>query len=438
LKPLPQDIEAERAVLGSMLVSSDAAGRVEELLNAEDFAHPAHRPIYAAIVEMFARNEHIDAITVSNALGSDLPKVGGRPYLLDLLSDVGTTFGVERHAAIVAELAQRRRLIAASGEIQEIGYEGGDVAEAEWKILSVVRELGVVVPLAQAISEDIKVFEQAADGKVINAGLSIASFPTLEEVTNGFTPQRLYVVGGRPGHGKSALLLRHAADMCRAGHSVLFVTLEMSDRECRTRLYAQESGIPSRKIERGMLNGEEWTRLTETAAEISTWKLHIREPATLNTNQLGSMARRIKPDAIVLDYIQLLAPRNTMDKRFEQVSDMARQLKTLARRLKVPIVAGAQLNREVENRPDPKPRLSDLRETGELEQSADVVTLIYWPYQSRPTRDEFVPAKVGDVAFLNRQNVELLIAKNRHGQSNKKITCRYIAEQTLHLERPSS
>lgn len=433
----PHDLDAEASVLGAILASAETVlPRIAEDLRPQDFHRPSHRLVYAKALEMFSLGQPVDALTVAAALGPELEAAGGKLYLSELLDSYSTASAAPKHARIVIDLAQRRRLVEAADAVAEIGYSGGDIAEAEYRVLSVVREVDRPVPLPQAIASDMTSFEQAAEGKVTYAGLPISSFPTLEEYLNGFQDERLYVLGGRPGHGKSALLLRFAADICRAGRSVLFVTLEMSAQECRKRLYAQESELSARNIERGNLDGDGWTKLQRAGAGIASWKLEIREPASCDVNQLGAMARRTAPDAIVLDYVQLLAPRNSRDTRFEQVSDSVRALKTLARKLKVPVITGAQLNREIENRPEPRPRLSDLRETGELEQSADVVTFVYWPYASRPTADEFNPHK-SEQALIKREEVELLLTKNRNGPANRKVHCRFLADRTLHYERPS-
>jgi replicative DNA helicase len=419
----PNDLLAEQSVLGGMLLSKDAIADVIEALRPNDFYKPSHQSIFDAILDLYAQGEPADAVSVAAMLDrhGKLRRCGGAPYLHTLISTVPTAANAGYYAGIVAEKALLRRLVAAGTRVVQYGYagaEGADVNEivdrAQAEIYAVAEQRG---------SEDFTVLEELLqptmdemDAIASSGGLSRGvptGFTEFDEVTNGLHPGQMIVIAARPGCGKSTLALDFMRS-CSIKHkmgSVIF-SLEMSKSEIVMRLLSAEAKIKLTDMRSGRMSDDDWTRLARRMSEISSAPLYIDDSANLTLMEIRAKARRLaqKGDLrlIVVDYLQLMSSGKRVESRQQEVSEFSRQLKLLAKELKVPVVALSQLNRGPEQRVDKKPMLSDLRESGAIEQDADMVILLH-----RPDAFERDDPRGGEA--------DLILAKHRNGPT-KTIT----------------
>lgn len=387
----PQDIEAEQSVLGGMLLSKDAIADVVEELRAGDFYRPSHETIYDAILDLYGRGEPADTITVANELTKrgDLARVGGAPYLHTLMASVPTAANAGYYARIVREQAVLRKLVEAGTRIAQLGYatDGGDVDDL---VNSAQAEVYAVTE--RRTSEDYRrigeIMDEVTDEIANNAnhGDGMSGVPTgfrdLDALTNGLHPGQMIIIAARPAIGKSTLAL----DICRSASihnkqtSVIF-SLEMGRSEMTMRLLSAEAGIELNRLRKGNLDDRDWTKVAQTTSRLSEAPLYIDDSPNMSLMEIRAKCRRLKQrdnlSLVVVDYLQLMSSGKKVESRQQEVSEFSRALKLLAKELEIPVIAVAQLNRGPEMRQDKKPMMSDLRESGSLEQDADVVMLLH-------------------------------------------------------------
>ncbi len=417
----PQDTAAEQSVLGGMLLSKDAIADVIEVLRPGDFYRPAHQAVYDCILDLYGRGEPADPITVSAELErrGELARVGGAPYLHTLIATVPTAANAGYYAKIVAEKAILRRLVEAGTRIVQYGYgadgDGGDVNEVVDRAQAAIYEV-----TERRTSEDYVALEELLQptmdeiDAIASRGGTAQGIPTgfadLDEVTNGLHPGQMIIIAARPGVGKSTLGLDFARS-CSIKHgmtSVIF-SLEMSRTEIVMRMLSAEAKIRLTDMRGGRMSDDDWTRLARRMSEISEAPLFIDDSPNLTMMEIRAKARRLKQrhdlKLIVVDYMQLMTSGKRVESRQQEVSEFSRQLKLLAKELEVPVVAISQLNRGPEQRNDKRPMLADLRESGSLEQDADVVLLIH-----RPDAWERDDPRAGEA--------DLILAKHRAGPTS--------------------
>src|ERR1700744_1061333 len=390
----PQDLAAEQSVLGGMLLSKDAIADVLERLRPGDFYKPAHQNVCEAVLDLYGRGEPADAVTVAAELDRRglLRRVGGAPYLHTLISMVPTAANAGYYAEIVAEKALLRRLVEAGTRVVQYGYagaEGADVAEvvdrAQAEIYDVTdRRLSEdFVPLEDLLQPTMDEIDAIASNGGIARGVP-TGFTELDEVTNGLHGGQMIIVAARPGVGKSTLGLdfMRSCSIKNRMASVIF-SLEMSKSEIVMRLLSAEAKIKLGDMRSGRMNDDDWTRLARRMSEISEAPRYIDDSPNLTMMEIRAKARRLKQKAdlrlVVVDYLQLMTSGKKVESRQIEVSEFSRHLELLAKELEVPVVAISQLNRGPEQRTDKKPMLSDLRESGSLEQDADMVIRLNRP-----------------------------------------------------------
>jgi replicative DNA helicase len=412
----PQNLEAEESVLGAMLLSPGAIGAVSEILDAGDFYRESHAKIYRAALALYAKGEPVDAITLVDELEerNELEDVGGRVRVHELAALVPATANAAHYARIVREMATLRGLIRAGSAISQLGWERpGDAVELVDRAEQVIFELSqqrVTTEFSHIESLLKESFERIT--ALYEAGADVTGTPSgfrdLDRLTSGFQPGNLIIVAARPSMGKSALALCMAANLAvRSNIPVAMFTLEMSKAEVTQRLMCSEAKVESQRLRNGKLAPDDWPRLTAACDKLAKAPIYVDDSGTINMMEIRSKSRRLKsrhPDLglIVVDYLQLMSSGASLENRVQEVSQISRQLKVLARDLEVPIVALSQLSRAVEQRTEKRPILSDLRESGSIEQDADLVAFIY--------RDEYYNED------SERQGIaEVILAKHRNG-----------------------
>lgn len=413
----PNDVQAEQAVLGSMLVDKDAVLTVVEILTPEDFYRSEHAEIYSAIIDLYNKNTPIDLLTLKAQLEvrGTYDVVNGFEYLASLTNPMYSISNVEYYAKIVEEKSILRRLINASNEINKAGYEAsGEVSDAlelaERKIFEIAQKKK---QKSYAVIKDVLVDTFDNLEKLANTPEGIVGVPSgfkdLDDKTLGFSPGQLVVVAARPAMGKSAFALNIVANAAiRANCPTVYFSLEMGKEELVSRILASESMVDSVKIRSGKLDDNDWVSLTNTAGEISETKIFLDDSAGYTTIELRAKCRKMKMEhdigLIVIDYLQLMDASKANASRQADISEISRSLKSLAREIGVPIIALSQLSRAPEQRLDHRPMLSDLRESGSIEQDADMVMFLY--------RDDYYNPET------EKKNVaEVILAKNRGGST---------------------
>ena len=412
----PQNLEAEESVLGAMMLSPGAIGAVSDVLSATDFYRESHAKIYKAALTLYGQGEPVDAITLVDALEQrgELEDVGGKVRIHELAALVPAAANAAHYARIVREMATLRGLIRAGNEIARLGIDRpGDTVDL------VDRAEQVVFDLAQArVSGDFThiedllkdsferitaLYEQGADVTGIASG-----FREIDHLTSGFQAGNLIILAARPSMGKSGLALNIAANLGVRGETpVALFTLEMSKSEVTQRLMCSEAKVDSQRLRTGKLTADDWPRLTAACDRLSKAPIYVDDTGSVTMMEIRSKARRLKMrepglGLIIVDYLQLMTSGASVENRVQEVSQISRQLKVLARDLDVPVLALSQLSRAVEQRHDKRPILSDLRESGSLEQDADLVWFIY--------RDEYYDAESDQQGLA-----EVHLAKHRNG-----------------------
>jgi replicative DNA helicase len=415
----PQDLAAEQSVLGGMMLSKDAIADVVEQLKGHDFYKPAHEMVYDAILDLYGRGEPADAVTVSALLTKrgEIGRVGGAPYLHTLISMVPTAANAGYYARIVRERAVLRRLVEAGTRIVQLGYaaEGGDVddlvntAQAEVYAVTEQRTSEDYLPLAEILNGAMEEIEAAG-----HRGEGMVGVPTgfveLDRLTNGLHPGQMVVLAARPAIGKSTLGIDivRSASIKHNMTSVIF-SLEMSRNEITMRMLAAEGRVPLQNMRKGQMRDEDWQRLASTVGKISAAPLFIDDSPNMSLMEIRAKCRRLKQrhglKLVVIDYLQLMSSGKRVESRQQEVSEFSRALKLLAKELEVPVIAISQLNRGAEQRTDKRPQLSDLRESGAIEQDADVVILLH-----REDAYERESPRAGEA--------DLIVAKHRNGPTD--------------------
>ncbi len=411
----PHNLDAERSLLGAMLISTVAVGVAAAALSADDFYKPAHGHIYEAVVALYATGEPVDAITVADQLERTglLAAIGGANTLNDVIGATGSTSNVERYADIIADLAKQRSLIGIASEIAELGYEPStDVAnvidQAEQMVYRLTDSSTTTNarPAGEVAHEWVTGLQEAWEAGGHTRGVP-TGFVELDTLLLGLQPGQLVVAAGRPGMGKTAFGSDVARNVASLGHPVLLVSLEMGNDEVMNRMVAADGRVPLQRIRDTKLIPDHWTRISEAVGRITQMPLEIFDDSHANLVTIRSQARRVasrygRLGLIVVDYVQLVDPIGKHHNREGEVAEVARGLKKLARELGVPVLALAQLNRGLEQRADKRPMLSDLRESGEIENAADVVAFLY--------RDDYYRPDSPD-----RGMAEVIVAKQRSG-----------------------
>jgi replicative DNA helicase len=434
----PQDLDAEQSVLGGMLLSKDAVADVIEKLRPTDFYRPNHQVIYEVILDLYSRGEPADAVTVASELDRRglLRRVGGAPHLHTLISIVPTAANAGYYAGIVAEKGVLRRLVAAGTRVVQYGYagaEGADIAEvvdrAQAEIYDVTddRASQDLVPLSDVLQDTMDEIDAIQSGGGLSHGVP-TGFKELDEITTGLHGGQMIIVAGRPGMGKSTLALDFLRS-CSINHgmgSVIF-SLEMSKSEIVMRLLSAEARIKLADIRSGHLSDHDWTRMARRMAEINDAPLYIDDSPNLTMMEIRAKARRLKQKtdlrAVVVDYLQLMTSGKRVESRQAEVAEFSRNLKLLAKELDVPVIAVSQLNRGPEQRTDRTPQLSDLRETGQLEQDADMVILIH-----RPDAYDRDSPRAGEA--------DLILAKQRNGPAPRTIAVANVLSESRFHDMP--
>jgi len=430
---VPANPEAEEAVLGSILIDPDAIIKVAPTLRAEDFYLEKHRWIYQAALDLYERRQPPDFITICDELErrGQLQEVGGPAYITELINAVPTAFHVEHYASIVERTSVLRRLISAAGQIAQLAYaDQGEIDEivdrAEEIIFGVSehRWQRFLVPIRQVMNEVITRIDYLASHQGELLGVP-TGFRLLDKLLGGFQKSDLIILAARPSVGKTSLALNIAANAAkRYGQRVAFFSLEMSAEQLVQRLLAAETGIDQQRLRLGQIREEEWPLLMEAAGVLSNTMMFIDDTPALSALELRTKARRIHAehglDFVIVDYLQLMRGDTRSENRVQEISYISRALKWLARELNVPVLALSQLSRAVESRPDKRPMLSDLRESGSIEQDADVVLFIY--------REDMYDEDT------DRQNIaDIIIAKHRNGPTGV-VSLYFKKELTQFLE----
>lgn len=413
---LPHSVEAEQSVIGSMLMGREAIMTASEMLTSDDFYQRQYGIIFDAILELSNEGKAVDVVTLQNRLREkDVPpEISEMEFMRDLLNTVPTSANIKHYAGIVSEKAILRRLIRLTEEIENECYLNREPVEeildtTEKKMFQLLqqRDSGDMVPIRQVVMDTLENIEKASRTKGNVTGLP-TGFTDLDYKTSGFQNSDLILVAARPSMGKTAFVLNIAQYMAfKKGLSVAIFSLEMSKQQLMNRLLSMESRVNSQSMRTGNLKDEDWSKLIESAGVIGDSNLIIDDTPGITVRELRSKCRRYKLehglDIIMIDYLQLMSGGGRgSDSRQQEISEISRSLKALARELNVPVVALSQLSRAVESRTDHRPMLSDLRESGAIEQDADVVMFIY--------RDDYYK-KDSDMKGI----AEIIIAKQRNG-----------------------
>ncbi len=413
----PQNIDAEKSLLGAILISEESLPDVTEIVKPQDFYDERHKHIYDAMWNLYEHHRPVDILTVRDQLKRKklTEKAGGAAYLSELASYVPTAAHAKEYAKIINEAAVRRRLIAAAASITETAYNEDSetleiLGEAERELFEVSEQnvKNDLISISDLLSDTFDRLEELHENKGSIAGYK-TGFPDLDRVTAGFHKSDLIILAARPAMGKTALALNFASNVARINNkAVLIFSLEMGRQQLINRMLADASGIESFKLETGNFSGEDFTQISEAMGELSDLPIFIDDTPGLTVMEMRTKARRAAHDhelgMIVVDYLQLMSgsSKRSMDNRVQEISEISRGLKLIARELNVPVIALSQLSRTVESRSPQIPMLSDLRESGSIEQDADIVMFIYREDYYNPDTE--------------RQNItDLIIAKHRRG-----------------------
>ena len=414
----PNDIEAEQAIIGSMLTDKDAVISAIEVLKPQDFYREDNKTIYEAILNLYSRSEPVDIITVRAELESmgKLDNVGGLEYLAELPEKVPTTANASKYIKIVEEKSTLRNLIKTANEIIELGYnpteDVDDIMEgAEKKIFNIMqdKEQKSYSPLKDVLVESFTKLEELYNRKQHITGVP-SGFTDLDYRTAGFHGSELILIAARPAMGKTAFALNIASNAAlRANVPVAVFSLEMSKEQLVNRILSSESMVDSNKIRTGKLEEDDWSKLAETIGPLSEGEMYIDDTPGISITEIRAKCRKLKIEKniglVVIDYLQLIQGTGKRNgSREEEISEISRSLKILAKELDVPVIALSQLSRAAEQRPDHRPMLSDLRESGAIEQDADIVMFLY--------RDDYYNQD------SEKKNIaEVIIAKHRGGST---------------------
>ncbi|MDP2871295.1 MAG: replicative DNA helicase [Bacillota bacterium] len=437
----PQNLEAEQSVLGAMLIEKEAIIRAMELLGPDDFYREAHRGVYAAMASLFDRNEPVDLVTVSEELRGreQLEMCGGLTYLTALANSVPTAANIEHYALIVREKSILRRLISAATRVVSRCFEAREevpeildsAEQAIFAIASLSRRRGTdQLSLKQIMIDAFDHIERLAKSSERVTGIP-TGFDRLNRLTAGFQPSDLIILAARPSVGKTTLALNFVRTAAVShGKAVLYFSLEQAALQLSLRLLASESGVDSNLLRIGRLARDDWRELARASGRLGSARVFIDDTPNLSAMEVRTRARRLKSEAdidlVVIDYLQLMHTGGRTESRQQEISEISRLLKALGRELNVPIIALSQLRRAVEQREGERPQLSDLRESGAIEQDADVVMFIYQDPKDR------------EQSTHSEAKIELIVAKQRNGPTGavhlffRRDTGRFFVPDTIH------
>ncbi|GAB6179208.1 replicative DNA helicase [Desulfotomaculum defluvii] len=411
----PQNIEAEQSVLGAMLLEREAIFRVMEFLKPEDFYRDSHRIIYEVILELAETGNPVDLITVTNSLRDkgDLEKIGGVTYVATLANLVPTAANAEYYARIVEEKALSRALISVTTRISSRGYEGSEnpeelLDEAERSILELAqrRSTDSFTPIKDILIKTFEDIEHVYSNRGKITGVP-TGFLELDNMTNGFQPGDLAILAARPSMGKTAFAIL-CGQFAALKHQVpvAIFSLEMSKEQLVQRMLCSEAMVDAHKVRTGNIADEDWNKLSEAARHLSRAPIYLDDTGAATVREVRSKCRRLKVEKglglVIIDYLQLMSGGKRIENRQQEIADISRKLKGLAKELNVPVLALSQLSRAVESRTDKRPMMSDLRESGSIEQDADIIMFIY--------RDEYY-----NPDSEKKGIAEIIIAKQRNG-----------------------
>jgi len=412
---LPHSIEAEQSVIGSMMMDREAIMTASEMISSEDFYQHQYGILFEAMLELYNEGKPVDLVTLQDRLKEKEvpPEISSLEFVRDVLNTVPTSANIKYYAGIVQEKSMLRKLIKVNEGIANTCYLAKDrlediLADTEKKVFDLIqsRTSGEFVPIKEVVLNALDKIEAASKNKGTVTGIP-TGFIDLDYKTSGFQPSDLILIAARPSMGKTAFVLNIAQNMAfKSGKTVAVFSLEMSKEQLVNRLFSLESKVDSQSIRTGSLSDDDWAKLIEGAGIIGKSNLIIDDTPGISINELRSKCRKFKLEhnleMIIIDYLQLMSGSRKTDSRQQEISDISRALKQVARELHVPVVALSQLSRAVEQRPDHRPMLSDLRESGAIEQDADVVMFIY--------RDDYYNKD------SEKKNIaEIIIAKQRNG-----------------------
>ena len=413
----PQNLEAEESILSAILIDNSSLYDIVEVLSPEDFYKSAHSKIYSAVLDLFTKNEPIDLVTLANQLQSDgqLEAAGGATYLASLVESVPLAVNAKHYAKIIHDKASLRRLIEKAHQIAKQCFDNkGEVDDvidfAENAIFQISEDKlrPSFFPIKDIIEKNIDTIEERQGNKALLTGVP-TGFARLDSLTAGFQNSDLIILAGRPSMGKTALALNIARNAAIDSNTPIAIfSLEMSKEQLSMRMLCAEASVDSARLRSGFFSKKDWMNLTDAAGILSEAPIFIDDSPDISALEIRAKSRRLKMDKdiglIIVDYLQLMKGRHSAERRDLEISDISRSLKALAKELEVPVLALSQLNRKLEERSDKRPLLSDLRESGALEQDADVVAFIY--RDEVYNRDENNPKK---------GTAEILLRKQRNG-----------------------
>ncbi len=416
IKVPPHNIEAEQAILGGILINNDAMNQIMDILSPECFYREANSCLFQGMVDLYNNNEPIDLITLSHHLTEKnlLANAGGADYLTALVDAVSTSAGIVSHAEIVRDLYVRRRLLTQCSAISESCFQGWQATDelldlAEQSIFDIAEDkVGEgFISMDMVIKDSFKKLESVSEHEGFITGVP-TDFSDLDRLTAGLQPSDLVIIAGRPSMGKTSFALNIGYNAAkRTGKAVAIFSLEMSKMQLGMRLLGFEALINATRLRTGTLRDTDWTKLTQAAGNLAELPMFIDDSSGLSVLEMKARCRRLAKKRelalIIIDYLQLIQGRRSAESRQIEISEVSRALKALAKDLNVPVIAISQLNRKVEDRPNKKPQLADLRESGAIEQDADVIAFIYRDEVYHGTTDE------------NRNVAEINLAKQRNG-----------------------
>jgi replicative DNA helicase len=416
----PQNVEAEQSIIGAILIDNEALPKALEIIGIDDFYKTSHRKIFRSMVELFDRNEPIDLITLTDFMkrSDELEAVGGVSYLSSLVNMVPTAANIKYHSKIVREKGLLRSLLRSATEIASKVYEDNleaeemvDYAERSIFDISDKRVKASFITLKELIKSSFEMIEHLYDKKEAITGVP-SGFRDLDELTTGFQKGDLIVVGGRPSMGKTAFTLNIAQHVgLESREPVAIFSLEMAKEQLAFRMLCSEAMVNSNSIRKGFIKKEDWHKLTGAASKLTGAPIFIDDSSGITVLELRAKARRLKMEhglsLVIVDYLQLMRGKGSFERREQEISDISRSLKALAKELSIPVIAVSQLNRSVEQRRPPTPMLADLRESGAIEQDADVILFLY--------RDEVYNKDTP----ANKGEAEVIVAKQRNGPIGK-------------------
>jgi replicative DNA helicase len=438
-KMVPHNLEAEQAVLGGLLIDPDAIIKVAPIIKTEDFYLEKNSWIFDTILALHEKREPIDFLSVVSELDrrSKLNDVGGAAYITSLINATPTAIHIEHYAHLIERVSTQRKLISAASQIAGLAYEGSEeidalIDHAEESIFAVAqrRMSRDMVPIRTAVDRflDHLDYVQKHQGEILGVP---SGFTDLDRLLGGFQPSDLIIIAGRPGSGKTSFVLSLMQTAAQRYHKrVALFSLEMSAEQLVQRLVSGMAVIDSQALRLGRISDEEYPKLVKATGELSETGIFIDDSAALTPIEIRAKARRLQSefgiDMVIVDYLQLMTVRGRIENRVQEIAQISRQLKELARELNIPVIACAQLSRAVESRDDHRPQLADLRESGSIEQDADVVMFIFREKTYYPTIEKW-QAKHPNKPYPDKI-AELIVAKHRHGPT-KDLQLLFIEEQ---------